>query len=292
MTLVHDRFGAAIVVVAGLFFIGPSAAGETVADLALMTHVHGIAVDRGDPSRLMLATHHGFYAVTSTGDVEQVSETGDDFMGFTAHPTDPSILYASGHPERGGNLGFIVSGDGGRSWSQVSEGAGGPVDFHSMDVSKSDPDVIYGSFRGLQVSRDGGRTWEIAGPGPARLIDLAASAMDPDTVYAATEAGLQVSRDAGRSWQPTEVAGQPVSLVEVSEDGRILAFVVGLGLLQGKEGSPEWETLNAEFGGRILLHLAIDPLEPERIYAVTLNSEVLASADGGKTWRPFGSDRQ
>jgi hypothetical protein len=45
-------------------------------------------------------------------------------MGFTPHPTNPSILYASGHPAGGGNLGFIASEDGGRSWSQAKDGAG------------------------------------------------------------------------------------------------------------------------------------------------------------------------
>ncbi len=79
-------------------------------------------------------------------------------MGFTPHPADESVLYASGHPAGGGNLGFIVSRDGGRGWSSLSPGVGGPVDFHQMDVSKADPSVIYGAHGGLQASRDGGRT--------------------------------------------------------------------------------------------------------------------------------------
>ena len=37
-----------------------------------------------------------------------------DYMGFIPHPTDPSLLFASGHPAGGGNLGFIVSNDGGK----------------------------------------------------------------------------------------------------------------------------------------------------------------------------------
>lgn len=123
---------------------------------------------------------------------------------------------------------------------------------------------------------------------PRRIIDLAASAKDPNTVYAATEGGLQISMDGGKSWQATKVTGQPVALVEVAADGRIFAFVVGTGLLQGKEGSPKWETLSADFGDRILLHLAADPSNADRLYAVTQESEVLASQDGGKTWQPFG----
>jgi photosystem II stability/assembly factor-like uncharacterized protein len=158
-----------------------------------------------------------------------------------------------------------------------------------MDASKADPDVMYGSYQGLQVSRDGGESWESVGPGPAGLIDLAASAKDPDTVYAATESGLQISMDEGQSWQPTKVTGPPVSLVQVTEDGRIFVFVVGAGLLLGQEGSPKWDTVSNEFGDRILLHLAADPSNADRLYAVTQKSEVLASRDGGKTWQRFGS---
>src|SRR3546814_2377830 len=66
---------------------------------------HGIAVDPCNPDRLYLATHHGFFAVGPDGVAQQVSETEDDFMGFTPHPSDPNVLYASGHPAGGGNLG-------------------------------------------------------------------------------------------------------------------------------------------------------------------------------------------
>ena len=85
--------------------------------------------------------------------------------------------YASGHPAGGGNLGFIASTDGGKSWTRRSDGVGGPVDFHQMDVSKADPQVIIGAYRGLQISRNGGHSWETAGPLPQRTLDLAASAI-------------------------------------------------------------------------------------------------------------------
>ena len=281
---------AAAVLVGGLTAIQSySVRDQTVSGLAGRTHFHGVAVDPRDPSRLLLATHHGFYVVSQDGSANQVSETSDDFMGFTPHPSDPSTLHASGHPQRGGNTGFIVSRDGGQTWSQLSQGAGGPVDFHSMDVSMADPDVIYGSYQGLQVCRDGGRNWEIVGPDPANLIDLAASAKDPEIVYAATESGLQISMGAGQSWQPTKLGGKPVSVVDVTGDGRIFAFMMGNGLMQAEEGSTKWETLSADFGDRFLLHLAADPSNPDWLYAVTQESEVLASQDGGKTWRPLGS---
>ncbi|MGH6893726.1 MAG: hypothetical protein ACREEP_15870, partial [Dongiaceae bacterium] len=120
----------------------------SVAKLAEQTHFHGLAVDPGDPTRLLLATHHGLYAVFGDGSAEQISKTTDDFMGFMPHPTDAAVLYASGHPAGGGNLGFIRSRDGGRSWTQLSPGAAGTADFHNMAASPAEPKTTYGVYAG------------------------------------------------------------------------------------------------------------------------------------------------
>src|SRR3546814_12827295 len=101
-------------------------------------------------------------------------------MGFTPHPSDPDVLYASGHPAGGGNLGFIVSRNGGQTWTKLSDGAGGPVDLHQMDVSKADPRVIYGVDGGLQDSTDGGRSWSRLRPAPHGLLGLAPPRLTPE----------------------------------------------------------------------------------------------------------------
>lgn len=271
--------------------LGAAATEErALAEFLRATHVHGLAVDRSDPGRLLIATHHGLHALRVGDDtVVPVAETRDDFMGFTPHPENPDTLFASGHPAGGGNLGFIASSDGGKTWEQLSPGADGPVDFHQMDVSKADPAVIYGVYGGIQVSHDGGKSWEKVGPAPDGLIDLAASAKDADRLYAATREGLMVSPDSGKGWQRIALPRRPVSLVEVTGDGTIHAFVLGSGLLQGKEGSPDWRTLSNDFGDRYLLHLAVDPGDGARLFALTQDSELLASDDGGRTWRQLGA---
>ncbi|MGQ7794052.1 WD40/YVTN/BNR-like repeat-containing protein [Faunimonas sp. B44] len=277
--------GVAAVLAAGM--IGYSvhsdaAATISIAELLRGSHVHGLAVDRADSSRLLIATHHGLFRTAPEGQVEPISDM-QDFMGFNAHPNEPGILFASGHPAVGGNLGFVVSNDAGRSWRQVSPGVNGPVDFHQMAVSALDPDVIYGSHGGIQVSRDGGKTWRIAGPDPARLIDLAASADDPDVLYAATELGLLVSRDGARTWTPI-LQGMPVSLVEVTSDGTIYAFLFGQGLLRASEPAASFATISDGFGESYLLHLAVDPGDPNRLFAASSDGEILHSIDQGRTW--------
>ena len=267
---------------------GPAAGTETLSASQLKehTHVHGLAVDRQDPEKLLIATHHGLFRAGPDGKTELISPV-QDFMGFSPDPSDPKTLYASGHPAGGGNLGFIASTDNGVTWDQISPGANGPVDFHQMTVSSVDPQVLYGAYGMLQVSRDAGKTWSIVGPPPEKLIDLAASAKNPDTIYAATEAGLSVSKDGGQSWE-TIVHGAPVSLVEVTADGSVYAFILGRGLVRSAEADMDLAPVSSGLGDRVLLHLAVDPADKDRIFVASHQGDILASTDGGASWTELG----
>jgi photosystem II stability/assembly factor-like uncharacterized protein len=265
----------------------PAAAADSIplAELDKQTHYHGLAVDPADPSRLYLATHHGFYRVGPDGTATRLSQV-QDFMGFTPHPTDPSVFYASGHPSNGGNLGFLMSLDGGANWTQVSPGANGPVDFHQMDVSPADPQVIYGVYGDLQVSRDGGKNWAIVGQPPEGLIALAASATSAKRIYGATQMGLMVSDDSGATWRALAFGGQPVSMVATGPNDALYAYVVGSGLMSATEAKPEtWSSLSSD--PRIQLHLAIDDKDPNRLFAIAYEGGIIRSDDGGRTWRNF-----
>ena len=208
-------------------------------------------------------------------------------MGFTPDPSDPAMLFASGHPSEGGNLGFIASTDNGLTWAQISPGVDGPVDFHQMTVSAADPKVIYGAYGSLQISRDAGKNWSVVGPLPEKLIDLAASAKDVDTIYAATEGGLLVSPNGGQEWKPV-IEGAPVSLVEMA-GGTLYAFVVGRGLVRSGEGQLDFTAVGGDWGEQVLLHLAVDPKNPDRIYVASHHGDVLVTTDGGTTWKQIGT---
>lgn len=276
-----------------LAFIGATAgwqsqAGERVS-LAEVSHIHGIAVDPSDPQRLYLATHYGVWLSFPDGTAERISDNSNDYMGFSPHPSEANIFFASGHPANGGNMGVIVSQDGARSWQQLASGVDGPVDFHAMDVSAADPNVIYGLYGKVQVSRDGGKSWEVAGTPPADVFDLAASAINPNIVYAATRSGLMVSLDGGKKWNATGTEGQPASMVETAPDGSVYAFVLGSGLMKAPAQALTWQAVTNSFGEQILLHLAFDPGNADRMFAVTEKSKILTSTDGGKNWAALSS---
>jgi photosystem II stability/assembly factor-like uncharacterized protein len=122
---------------------------------------------------------------------------------------------------------------------------------------------------------------------PERLIDLAASAKNADTLYAATEGGLLVSTDGGPAWKPA-IDGAPVSLVEMAGE-TLYAFVVGRGLVRSAEGQLDFTAVGGDWINRILLHLAVDPKNPDRIFVASHHGDVLVTTDGGATWKLMGS---
>lgn len=256
--------------------------------LSEVSHIHGVAIDPTDPTSIFLATHDGLFRAKPDGTAEPVSPDRNDYMGFTPDPANDGRLFASGHPEGGGNMGLILSEDGGATWTQVSAGAGGPVDFHTMTVSRADPKTMYGLFAGIQVSRDNGASWTVAGPGPDRVIDLAASPTVADVLYAGTAGGLMRSVDAGKNWALIGPANVATSMVEATADGSVYAFFAGGGLFKLSEGEGKWSALASSFGQSYILHLAGDAADPNHLVAVTETSAILESRDAGTTWKPFG----
>lgn len=269
-------------------FLSGAAGAMPLTELAGATHYHGLAFARDGSGDLLLATHHGLFAVDEEGEASQISPV-HDYMGFSPDPADPMTFYASGHPAEGGNSGFLVSKDGGQSWSQISQGVDGPVDFHAMDASPADPARIYGLFGGLQVSRDAGKTWAIAGAVPEGIIALSAAAGSADRLYAATKGGLYLSEDAGGNWQPLAFQGEVVSLVEAVPDGAVYAFAPGKGLFLAAEAGAAFSPLSDTFGEAVPIYLAIDPGDAAHLVVATHLNSLLESRDGGKSWAAFGS---
>jgi photosystem II stability/assembly factor-like uncharacterized protein len=74
----------------------------------------------------------------------------------------------------------------------------------------------------------------------------------------------------------------------VTAEGILHAFVLGEGLVRRAEDDGEWERLHPGFQDRFLLYFAADPQSPERVFAATQHGEVLASDDGGRSWRQLG----
>lgn len=285
------RFSKVQVAIFGLLVLASYGLPQPVVaeplQLGQIEHVHGLTVNPFDSSKLLLATHQGLFSATAEGLAERASGFNADMMSLAVDPANPRKLFASGHPQRGGNFGLMKSEDSGSTWKHLSNGANGPVDFHAMTISPINSQVLYGAYKGLQKSQDGGVNWRVIGKEPDKLFSLAASATNPTTLYAATMNGLKISTDEGRNWQPGLMVQKPTTMVHVTPQGRLLAFVYGVGLITAVETNLTWKTLSSDFQDRVLMSFAIDPKNPERFFGVTDTGTVMASKDGGKRWTSF-----
>lgn len=254
-----------------------------------ISHGHGLAVDVKDSSKVYVATHYGLFVLVNEKDLYRIGKNKDDYMGFSLHPTDPNILFTSGHSGSSGNLGFQKSEDGGVTWKKVSNGVNGPVDFHAMAVSPVNPDLIYGWYQGnLQRSTDQGKIWEIVNRG-FRAGYLVADSQDESIVYAATLEGIAVSKDKGATWATLspELASGAVSVVALQPNNAnvFLTFAESLGGLgKSTDGGKTWEKLSEPFGGETLYQLTFDKNQPETAYALTDKNSLYKSIDSGAKW--------
>lgn len=266
--------------------------GNPVASLKA-GHVHGLAVDRGDSNRVYLATHDGLFALRNDTELQKIGSSSDDFMGFSPHPTNPTLLFSSGHPKGGGNIGFQKSGDAGETWEKISNGnPSGPADFHAMLVHPANPDHIYGWYK-LRIHRslDGGTTWEVLPKQPPEVLSFAGDPRNENIVYIGTIGDLLISTDKGESWTSmTDTIGYDVVFdVEVDPTtGSLYLAMRDRGIVRAvvkKDGTAALENLSQLPGGDVPQHLALDPKNAQTMYAFGKTKILYKSTNGGKTWQ-------
>lgn len=277
----------AALLVAVLLFSGTTdkTTNQNNAETISLQDAHGIAVDRGDPSKVYIATHSGLLVMNNDKELQRVGSAEDDYMGFSAHPSDPDTFYTSGHPSTGGNIGFQKSNDGGKTWLKISSGVGGPVDFHTMTVSQSDPGIVYGVYRGqLQRSNNEGKDWQLVQSNLSNPIVLATSPTSKDTVYAGTTAGLFVSQDQGANWNKLNLNNTVVAIAVNPKNGQqIAAYSQEQGLVISNDGGKSWAA-QGNYAGNMVMHIAYDVQNPSVVYLINKSLELHKTTDNGKVW--------
>jgi hypothetical protein len=286
-----------VALVLWLAFAGGNGGDEPGAAVEEVAHVHGLQIPGWGDGDVYVSTHQGAFRIRED-DWSWVSEQPHDFMGFAAHPSDEGVLYSSGHPAPGSDLanpiGFMVSTDAGATWEPRS--LQGEVDFHTMAVHPDDGDVVYGydGRSGLLRTTDAGQTWD-ALPAPALaeagLMSLAVGAGD-GVVLAGTESGLLRSDDSGGSWEVLIEAPVTAVRVDTSDPERILAYAAaeGQGVLMSEDGGETWQPVGLVLDEDAAGHVAVDPGDPDVIWAGTFGQSLWRTTDGGQNWEQLVAD--
>lgn len=283
--------------------------------------VHGIGIYSADTDNnnnsLYLATHNGLFkknigdnssSSSNTSGWTEVGNDKSDLMGFTIDPSNKGIMYSSGHPQTGGNLGFRVSNDYGATWQKISDVTSPtPIDFHTMTAGNN-PQIIYaasGMGDNIFISTDGGKNWTITSPPDGQqVVTLAANRSNSNILYAGTTNGLFSSINQGKNWQEIEneqVIGNNTMItgIEISSDGKTAyAFAVpnqadatdnGY-IMKSTDGAKNWTKTEGQIPGvQFVSKFAFDNKE---VYTALIQdsietgvaSSLYSSNDDGKTW--------
>lgn len=264
-------------------------------------HIHGLAFDRSNPDVTLVATHTGLVRLRPKAAPEWIGDHRFDLMGFTAHPKQPKLFFASGHPdlstyqrERVGNLGLLLSEDGGQTWRSIA--LKGHADFHALAYSPGKGGQLYGwnvggGERGLyRVTMKTSAVERLRAEGLADVLALSASPDETPRLLAGTVKGASMSNDGGEAWRPVTrlPTGLPVPAVthHVSDARAVYAYVHGRGggLMRSRDAGATWEAAGFVSGADTpVIAMAVGP--GERVAVATTAADVLQSFDGGGTWQ-------
>jgi len=224
-------------------------------------------------------------------------------------PRDPDRLFVNNYG--GGNF---VSADGGRTWEAASRGYTG-AQVRDIAVDPTAPGRVFVAARsGIFTTRDGGETWEGIAVPPEAVLEWNAVAIDPSNP-AHLVAGnnwdpvLLESTDRGATWHPRtqpmgEGAGPRVFAFAPSNPAVVYAGTGGYrsagswsneypgrGLLISIDGGRSWRSSpDPMIGDAHVAAIAVHPERPEHALAATTNLGLVATDDGGESWRPLSPD--
>jgi len=184
------------------------------------------------------------------------------------------------------SAGIYRSDDRGITWQPVGPGPGGSVRALAVHAA-GETSLVAASRLGmarLWRSDDAGRTWQVILPG--RLPEVTALAVVPGqphglVVGTAGQGLFRVDTEQGHYQRlgGAALSQADVKLLAVASDGRVYAQTQdGLFASQGAA----WKSLPVP---EMAASLALDPHDPQTLYAGGVSTGIFRSTDGGRSWQ-------
>ncbi len=271
-----------------------------------------------NPNIAYAGSREGFYRSEDAGQTWTRTTEGDSWgspgviAGFPidiqCDPRDPNRLFVNNYG--GGNF---LSEDGGRTWSNASQGYTG-AQIREVTLSPENANAVYAIGRsGVWYTPDGGNSW-LGRTYPISTGDTTVAFMEGISVSAdpmrpghiligMTGPVIAESSDGGMSWHsvialregmsPGTIAFAPsdsnIVYIGLSEEDCLVKheptcseFLMG-GVMASHDGGTTWELIWDARDRLNVLDVAVAPDNANTLYAAT-TSGLMVSHDGGVTW--------
>ncbi|ADW69306.1 WD40/YVTN/BNR-like repeat-containing protein [Granulicella tundricola] len=254
--------------------------------------IDNIVVDPSDPKHLIAGAwvgSDGGLFITYDGGATWTSQAemrGQSVRSLTSAPSDPKIIVA------GTLKGVYRSTDGGRRWRLISPPDSTEIhEVESVAIDPKDPNIVYaGTWHLPWKTVDAGENWDSIKQGIIDDSDVFSIIIDPNSpkvVYASACSGIYKSEDAGTQFHkiqgiPSTARRTRVLLQDPSNLDIVFAGTTE-GLFRSTDAGKQWQrTTTPEI---IINDVFVDPTDPHHVLLATDRGGILASDDGGDTFR-------
>ncbi len=280
--------------------------GASWARMPLDLSYAAVVADPVDPLVAYAGGPAGLARTADGGATWQVVN-GGSFGALAILPAAPRTLFLATRGDIGHEAAVARSDDGGATWRPLAALPDGAEGVFELDVDPTNPASLFvmGFVFHVDISNfylhsaDGGQTWGSAGATPDGLpvSSLRFDARTPGAVYGLAGGPVR-SRDGGATWESADAGLSSGFSDSLNLDPASGALYLTTELLAppgqpfpgqiwtSADGGASWTKLferPGPFGP-----LALDGALPGRLYADTKDAGLLASADGGRSWRAAG----
>ncbi len=278
-------------------------------------NIESVEISFSDPAIAYAGSADNIYRSEDGGHTwRSVSGGGPDGWGspgvragfpidFQVDPRNPDRLFAN---EYGG--GNFLSEDGGKTWIDASRGYTG-AQARAIAVDPSQPGHVFVAARsGIFTSYDGGTNWMGLNFAPVVVMEWNMVGIDPSNpqhLIAETNWGnnLLNSTNGGYKWNSVYSIGEQRigwrAVAFAPSDTRIVyagsagyfsagsfdGGQPGQGIFISRNGGATWQSANDTNSQTAhVTSLAVDPTNPQIVYAATSGSGLLKTSNGGQSW--------
>jgi photosystem II stability/assembly factor-like uncharacterized protein len=211
-------------------------------------------------------------------------------LGIAADSTRPWIAYA-------GTLfgGVYQTTNSGATWAQSNLNLGSPI-VYSVAVDRANDSIVYaGTLSGMFKSTNASGSWFGCSSGLATGAVVAVE-IDPhkdQNVYASVlGAGIYQSTNYGGNWSLLLSGsnynwGAPILSGESASSPNLLVGSQQAGVVRSANYGASWSS-SSQGMTLFVRGLAIDPVNPQNMYAGSLVDGIFKTANGGQLWTPQG----